>query len=127
MLYLATGAQRTLRVQGAYVSEEEIRRVSDFWRKSGPPCYACLPEFAQALQSGDGRKEKAQEDMREALQLILDRRRISQDLLKAHFRSSARATDLLSLLEVKGFIRKPQGTNRWEIHFDQIDEFFRKN
>ena len=42
--------------------------------------------------------------MRQALTLIIERRRVSQDLLKAHFGSSARATNLLSLLETKGFI-----------------------
>jgi S-DNA-T family DNA segregation ATPase FtsK/SpoIIIE len=57
------------------------------------------------------------------LMLVLERRRVSQDLLKAHFGSSARATDLLSILEVKGFISKPEGTNRWTIYFDRIDAY----
>jgi S-DNA-T family DNA segregation ATPase FtsK/SpoIIIE len=45
----------------------------------------------------------------------LERRRISQDLLKANFGSSARATNILSVLEMKEFISKPEGTNRWEL------------
>jgi DNA segregation ATPase FtsK/SpoIIIE, S-DNA-T family len=53
----------------------------------------------------------------------VERKRISQDLLKAHFGSSARATNLLSILETKGFIHKPEGTNRWTIHFDKIEEY----
>ena len=37
----------------------------------------------------------------------------------------AQATDILSVLEVKGFINKPEGTNRWEIHYDKIEDFLR--
>jgi S-DNA-T family DNA segregation ATPase FtsK/SpoIIIE len=57
------------------------------------------------------------------MMLVLERKRVSQDLLKAHFGSSARATDLLSQLEIKGFIAKPEGTNRWTIYFDRIDAY----
>ena len=62
-----------------------------------------------------------------ALKLVLERRRVSQDLLKSQFGSSARATNLLSLLEVKDFIHKPEGSNRWEIHFDKIEDCLSKD
>jgi hypothetical protein len=52
---------------------------------------------------------------------VLERRRVSQDLLKAHFGSSARATNILSILEMNGFIHKPEGSNRWEIYFDKME------
>jgi S-DNA-T family DNA segregation ATPase FtsK/SpoIIIE len=61
----------------------------------------------------------------QALKLVLERRRVSQDLLKSQFGSSARATNILSLLEVKDMIRKPEGTNRWEINFDLIEEYMK--
>ena len=63
----------------------------------------------------------------QALKLVLERRRVSQDLLKAQFGSSARATNLLSLLEIKGFIHKPEGSNKWNIHFDKIEDYLTKN
>ena len=62
------------------------------------------------------------EELLQALKLVTERRRVSQDLLKAHFGSSARATNILSVLEMKGFITKPEGSNRWEIHYDLIEE-----
>ena len=46
---------------------------------------------------------------------------VNQDILKANFGSSARASNILSVLEMKGFITKPEGSNRWEIHFDLIE------
>ena len=36
------------------------------------------------------------------------------------------ARNILSLLEVKEFIKKPEGSNRWEINFDMIEEFISK-
>ncbi|MBI4248344.1 MAG: DNA translocase FtsK, partial [Elusimicrobia bacterium] len=121
MLYLATGAQRPSRIQGAYVSESEIKRIADFLRKQGRPAYEAL--YATTPEELDD-PEKATQHKKElltALKLVSERRRISQDLLKAHFGSSARATNLLSLLEIQGYIHKPEGSNRWEINFDKIE------
>jgi len=58
-----------------------------------------------------------------ALKLILERRRVSQELLKANFGSSARATMILSILEMKEFIYKPEDTNRWEINLTKIEQY----
>ncbi|MBI4052016.1 MAG: DNA translocase FtsK 4TM domain-containing protein [Elusimicrobia bacterium] len=122
MLYLATGAQRPVRIQGAYVSEKEINQVVEYWKSQGKPAYDLLLSETEGLEVEKGTHAG---DLPQALRLVLERRRVSQDLLKAHFGSSARATDLLSLLEVKGFIHKPEGTNRWEIFYDKIEEYLK--
>ena len=62
------------------------------------------------------------EEKIQALQLISERRRISFDLLKAHFGSSAKATKVISWLEMDGFINKPEGSERWEILYDKIEK-----
>ncbi len=127
LLYLSSGAQKPERCQGAYVSEDEIRRLVDYLKTQGKPDYPMLETMAvkggaaaDLLQFGVEPLEFSQ-----ALKLILERRRISQDLLKSQFGSSARATNILSALEVKAFIHKPEGTNRWEIHFDTIEEYMK--
>ena len=117
LLYLAIDAQKPLRIQGAYVSEDEIRKVADYLRAQAKPYYLPLVEDEEKTMSGSG---GSSEELVNAMRLILERRRVSQDLLKAHFGSSARATNLLSILETNGFIRKPEGSNRWEIDFDKI-------
>ena len=117
LLYLAIDAQKPLRIQGAYVSEDEIRKVADYLRAQAKPHYQPLVEDEEKSMGGSG---GSSEELVNAMRLILERRRVSQDLLKAHFGSSARATNLLSILETNGFIRKPEGSNRWEIDFDKI-------
>ncbi len=123
MLYQSTSDKTPLRIQGAYVSEKEIKAVADFLRAQGGPDY---PVQIVAEQPAHQRPQDglgtSPEELLQALNLIKERRRVSQDLLKAHFGSSARATNMLSVLEMKGFISKPEGSNRWEIHYEMIDQ-----
>ena len=118
LLYLAIDAQKPSRIQGAYVTEDEIRRVADFTKAQARPNYIPLSEDEETQGSGKG---SSSEEMVAAIKLVLERRRVSQDLLKAHFGSSARATNILSILEMNGFIHKPEGSNRWEIYFDKME------
>ncbi len=118
LLYLAIDAQKPSRIQGAYVGEDEIRRVADFVKNQARPNYVPLSEDEETQGTGKG---SSSEEMVAALRLVMERRRVSQDLLKAHFGSSSRATNILSILEMNGFIHKPEGSNRWEIFFDKIE------
>ncbi len=122
MLLLDSSTQTPLRIQGAYVSPDEIKAVADFLRAQGGPDYPVqiVQEQAPGMRPQDGLGTKPEEIL-QALELVKERRRVSQDLLKAHFGSSARATNMLSVLEMRGFITKPEGSNRWEIHYDLID------
>lgn len=122
MLLLDSSTQTPLRIQGAYVSPDEIKAVADFLRAQGGPDYPVqiVQEQQPGMRPQDGLGTKPEEIL-QALNLIKERRRVSQDLLKAHFGSSARATNMLSVLEMRGFITKPEGSNRWEIHYDLID------
>ena len=127
MLYLSSGAQKPERCQGAFVSEEEIRAVVSYLKSQGKPDYPMLETMAVKGSVADDLAQFGVEPLEfsQALKLVLERRRVSQDLLKSQFGSSARATNILSLLEVKTMIHKPEGTNRWEINFDMIEDYMR--
>lgn len=118
LLYLATDKPVPSRIQGAFVSEEEIKRVADFVKQQARPNYEPLRVDEPTESSGKGGSSK---EILEAMKLVLARKRISQDLLKAHFGSSARATNILSILECDGYIRKPEGSNKWAINFDKME------
>ncbi|MCX7910514.1 MAG: DNA translocase FtsK [Endomicrobia bacterium] len=123
MLYLPTGAPKPIRLQGAYVSEKDIESVVNFIKSQGiKPQYEPIVKSSSPVKIIKEKEQQQTEDLYAALVLIKERKRVSQDLLKAYFRSSAKATDILSLLEVKGFIYKPEGTNRWSINFDKVEE-----
>lgn len=125
MLFLPPGAPKPSRLQCGLITAKELQTVADYVRSQGAPSYerVLTPITGAGGSSGDPGASEELDDLQQALMLVLERRRVSQDLLKAHFGSSARATDLLSLLEIKGFIDKPEGTNRWTIYFDRIDAY----
>ncbi len=128
MLYLATGSPKPIRLQGTYVSDKDIINVVNFIRSQNiKPKYENILRHSSISQQkvSKEKEEQQKEDLYSALLLIKERKRISQDLLKAHFKSSAKATDILSLLEVKGFIYKPEGTNKWNINFDRVEEMLK--
>lgn len=127
LLYLSSGAQKPERCQGAFVSEDEIRGLVDYLKTQGKPDYPMLETMAVKGGAAADLSQFGVEPLEfsQALKLIIERRRISQDLLKSQFGSSARATNILSALEVKEFIHKPEGTNRWEIRFDTIEDYMK--
>ncbi|MCL2390544.1 MAG: DNA translocase FtsK [Endomicrobia bacterium] len=127
MLYLPKGEARPTRLQGAYVSLKDAQKIIAFVNDQNFPRIYEPPVVEIDVQSGFNADEKAIKDLVPALKLIKERRSISQDLLKANFGGSARATNILSLLNVKGFISKPEGTNKWQINYDKIEQELNAN
>ncbi|MDR1522416.1 MAG: DNA translocase FtsK [Endomicrobium sp.] len=123
MLFLPPGEARPTRLQGAFVSLQEAEKIISFINAQNfPKFYEPIITEVDAKSNVDLNKEKGS-DIISALKLINERKRISQDLLKANFGGSARATNILSILEVEGFISKPEGTNKWHIDFDKISKY----
>lgn len=125
LLFLPPGDPKPTRLQCGLITTREVQAVADFVKAQGTPAYERLltPINAAGANADNAADAGELDDLQQAMMLVLERRRVSQDLLKAHFGSSARATDLLSQLEVKGFIAKPEGTNRWTIYYDRIDAY----
>ena len=124
LLFMPPGESRLTRLQGAFVSVKDAEKVVEFIAAQNiPKQYEDLSSHPMNLLGLSQDNEKEAKELSQALLLVKERKRVSQDLLKAHFGSSARATNILSLMEIKGFIGKPEGTNRWSINFDKIDEY----
>jgi S-DNA-T family DNA segregation ATPase FtsK/SpoIIIE len=124
MLFLPPGEAKPVRLQGAFVSLKEAEKIITFITDQNfPRLYE--PTVVEVEREGgfDADKERGSKDLIPALKLINERRRISQDLLKANFGGSARATNILSILEIEEFISKPEGTNKWHIDFDKISHY----
>ncbi|MCL2144214.1 MAG: DNA translocase FtsK [Endomicrobia bacterium] len=127
MLFLPPGEARPARLQGAYVSLKEAEKIIEFINgQNFPRIYEPIAVEVSG-EKLDLIEEKSLKDLIPALTLINERKRVSQDLLKANFGSSARATNILSVLEMKGFITKPEGTNKWQINYDKINEYLDMN
>ena len=128
MLYLSPGEAKPVRLQGAFVSRDEIKRVVEFIKKQQEATY---PQ--DLLHLGKVSEEKEEEDqeirtlLKQALRLTLERRQASSSLFKGALHiSDGKATNLMSLMETKGLIGPQQGSKPRQIFLDKVEEFWRK-
>jgi len=109
MLYSPVWAMKPTRVQGAYVSDEEIERVLDFWRSQGGPKYAVTQEELELeeveVSSSDG--GDSDEYLEEAKRILRQKGTISTSLLQRMLRIGyGRAARIIDLLEAEGYVER---------------------
>ncbi len=112
MLYLATDAAKPRRVQGVFVSDQEIERLVNFWANEKfapyrPPTFDHLVEEAKAEAHKDEEDDPLLERARE---LADEHTRISTSMLQRRLRIGyPRAARLMDLLESEGVVGSPEG------------------
>ena len=119
MLYMAPDAAKPKRLQGVFVSDEEIERLVEFWTQER---FADIerPTFDHLLRRGEAELEQegATDDMLErAKELAYEHNRISTSLLQRRLRIGyPRAARLMDMLEEAGVIGPPEGGGSREVH-----------
>ena len=107
MLFLAPDSSRLLRLQGAFASEGETRRLVDFWRRQivdGQPLPAC---------PWSGLLEDEDELLKQAIDVAREVSAISASYLQRRLHIGyPRAAHLLDLLTNSGVVGPPQGSGR---------------
>ena len=110
MLYLATDAAGPQRIQGCLVTEDEVRAVVDFWRRSGEalPLQDQAPAEAPWEQAMRRRQFLSETDpmLEQAVAAILEEGEASASLLQRRlglgYPRAARIIDLLHELQIIG-------------------------
>ena len=110
MLFMATDAAKPKRIQGSYVSDEEIEKVVDWWgndrfRHLAPDKLDHLLEEAKGEQAEA--EAKAEEDplYEAARELALEHSRVSTSLLQRRLHIGyPRAARLIDMLEEEGVV-----------------------
>lgn len=110
MLFMATDAAKPRRIQGSYVSDEEIEAIVDWWandrfRHLVPDKLDHLLE--EASEEGAARSKAAEEDplFEAAKELALEHSRISTSLLQRRLHIGyPRAARLIDMLEEEGVV-----------------------
>ncbi|MBK8295031.1 MAG: DNA translocase FtsK [Solirubrobacterales bacterium] len=126
MLFRGPGTSKLNRIQGAFVSEEEIARITDFWSDQGEP------EFAQELlseatpgkdESSDGDFDPDQDDLLdEAIQLVVDTETASVSMIQRRLRVGyTRAGRLVDMLERRGVISGYEGSKPRQVLITAAD------
>ena len=123
MLIKPPGSDVVRRLHGAYISEDEVHRIVEFWRRmpSPPP----LPEEEKILAGssldskegdppGPGENDPEEEGLyQEALSVVVRQKKASTSLIQRHLRIGYnRAARLIDRMESEGVIGPSDGTSR---------------
>ncbi|WP_371068776.1 DNA translocase FtsK [Sediminibacillus sp. JSM 1682029] len=108
MLFLENGSGQSVRIQGAFVSDEEIERVTNYVRKLAPTDY--LFEQEQLLEQVNV-EEDEDELFNEAVAFVLQQNGASASLLQRRFKIGYnRAARLIDYMESHGIISEQKGS-----------------
>lgn len=112
MLFHPIGLNKPIRIQGAFVSDEEVKRVVDFLKdQSGEPDYE--EDILERIESvTDQAEEHEPDDMfQEALRIAFDNQQISISMLQRKLKMGYnRAARLIDEMEVRGYVGPNEGT-----------------
>lgn len=121
MLFVENGSNKSLRLQGPFVSDEEIDRVTNHFRAVAKPSYL----FEQEQLLLEIPDEDKDELFNEVVLFVLEQNQASTSLLQRHFRIGYnRAARLIDTLEEKGIVSGLHGSKPRDILItkSQIDE-----
>jgi S-DNA-T family DNA segregation ATPase FtsK/SpoIIIE len=119
MLYLSGEAAKPRRIQGAFVSEREVKRVVDFLKKREKPEYredVTAPQ-PSSLALGENLREEIDDELyEEAKRVVIETGRASASLLQRRLRIGyARAARIIDLLEERGVVGPADGARPREV------------
>ncbi|HEV3199758.1 MAG TPA: DNA translocase FtsK [Bryobacteraceae bacterium] len=116
MLFLPPGSSRLTRVHGAFVTENEINRVVDFWKSQAKPEYdqsflIAPPVDEDGAPEGEVSSEDQDPMYEEAIRLVLQMGKASTSTLQRHLRLGyGRAARILDMMQRDGIIGPPDGS-----------------
>lgn len=108
MLFVENGARHPVRVQGAFVTDEEIERVTSYAKKQAPTNYL----FQQEDLLDQVKTEETEDELYpEVLSFVIEQNGASASLLQRRFKIGYnRAARLIDTLEYNGIISSQKGS-----------------
>ena len=124
MLYFPSGAPKPLRVQGAFVSDEEVEKIVAFIKKNGTAKYS--EDILESIENNNkSDKELAQEQSEEdevdpflndAIETVVETGQASTSFIQRRFKVGyARAGRIIDQMEERGIISGYQGSKPREV------------
>lgn len=115
MLFMPPGESRLVRMHGAYIGEEEIEQITNFWRNQGKPVYRqdiLVDHEEDGWDSGD-MESSSDGDPRfqEALDIAYSQGFISSSLLQRRMGIGyPKAARFVEIMEARGVVGPAQGS-----------------
>jgi S-DNA-T family DNA segregation ATPase FtsK/SpoIIIE len=132
MLYVSSESPKPKRIQGAYIPEEEVKKVADFirennkdfWEQGEPFVFensglAIGPISEQALEKYS--EEEEDELFEEAVKVVVQAKKASASLLQRRLKIGyARAARLLDIMEAKSIVGPADGAKPREVYINEM-------
>ena len=130
MLFISPEISKPRRIQGAYVTEKEIKRVTDFLKSQKEDLGELRDNFlaeelTRELKGEEGSAEEFFSDNEDSLylqakQLVIEYKKASASMLQRRLRIGyARAARLLDILEERGVVGPADGARPREVYFKE--------
>jgi S-DNA-T family DNA segregation ATPase FtsK/SpoIIIE len=127
MLFRGAGSSKLQRVQGAFITEDEIARITDHWARQGEPEFEeeLLETPAEAVEEGRGEGDMdpdADDLLDEAIRLVVQTETASVSMIQRRLRVGyTRAGRLIDMLERRGVISGYEGSKPRQVLITQAD------
>jgi S-DNA-T family DNA segregation ATPase FtsK/SpoIIIE len=115
MLFSPVGSSRLQRIQGAYIDESQIAKLTDLWRKQGEP--ELREELLEEVEPAEPEKGDDEFDpdedplLGDAIRLVAEMQTASTSMLQRRLRLGyTRAGRLIDMLERRGVISGYEGS-----------------
>jgi len=122
MLYLPPGTARVQRLHGAFVSDDEVRRVVDFVKAQAEPEYRMEFLAAEDEQEAEANDEPYDEMYDEAVRLVTETGQASISWVQRRLRVGYnRAARIVERMEQEGVVSSAEGGRPREVLARRID------
>lgn len=123
MLFLAAGASKPVRVQGAFVSDQEVEKIVDFTISQQKAQYQeeMIPSEIEEVSV----EEQTDDLYDDAVQLVTDMQTASVSLIQRKFRVGySRAARIIDQMEMRGVVGPYEGSKpRQVLQSKQMDDY----
>lgn len=124
MLYFPSGAPKPSRVQGAFVTDDEVEKIVDFVKSNGTATYS--EDILESIENNNKTdkeiaQEQAEDDdtdpfLMEAIQTVVETGQASTSFIQRRFKVGyARAGRIIDQMEERGVISGYQGSKPREV------------
>jgi S-DNA-T family DNA segregation ATPase FtsK/SpoIIIE len=127
MLFRPSGESRSARIQGAFIAEEEIEKLTEHWRRQGEPeLHEELLEAVESESDGDGPEgdfDPDQDDLlADAIATVIQMGTASTSMLQRRLRVGyTRAGRLIDMMERRGVISGYEGSKARQVLITEAD------
>jgi DNA segregation ATPase FtsK/SpoIIIE, S-DNA-T family len=127
MLFRGAGTSKLQRIQGAFITEEEIARITRHWAKQGEPEFeeellATREVSEEGVEAGGEFDPDADDLLDEAIRIVVETETASVSMIQRRLRVGyTRAGRLIDMLERRGVISGYEGSKPRQVLITQAD------